>query len=95
MQVKKLKVGDRVRIIGVPGVGVPNYYIHPGTIRAYKKLIARGRSVRIFEIDEYGSPWYRFRFRRKNGTWEHHWMVIMENDTNWVMVRQQKKAADA
>lgn len=86
----KLKVGDRVRINAVPGSGIPGYTIHKDTIKVYEKLIARNRSVRICEIDEDGLPWYCCRFKRKNGQWEWHSLVIMDDDTNWVKVRKRK-----
>ena len=86
----KLKVGDRIRIIGIPGEGMEDYVIQPETIRAYKFLIKRGRSVRISEIDEYGLPWFHFIIKKK-GKLEHHSMNIMEGDMNWVMVKSRDK----
>jgi hypothetical protein len=91
MKASELKVGDRIRITGVPGVGIPGYYIHRDTVRAYKKLIARGRSVRIFKIDKYGSPWYAFRFRLKSGKWEYHWLAVYDTDTNWIVVKRRQR----
>ncbi len=88
-----LKVGDRIRIIRQPGLGVPGYYIHRDTKRVFAKLIARKRSVRIAWIDEYGSPWYRCSFRSKRGRLEHHDLSVMDLDDNWVKVvpRQRKR----
>jgi hypothetical protein len=87
MKMKRLKVGDRIRIIGVPGEGIPNYVIHRETVRVYKKLIARKRSVRIREIDEYGVPWFTCKFKKRNGAWEWHSMAVMDSDKNWIPVR--------
>ena len=92
MKISELKVGDRVRITAVPGEGIPNYRIQPETVRAYKELIARGRSVRIYDIDEYGHPWFQFQFRSRNGAWEYHSMCIMQDDENWVLVKPRKKS---
>ena len=89
MKASELKVGDWIKIIAIPGEGIPNYTIFPETIRVYKKLVARKRPVRIREIDEYGSPWFRCKFRRRNGAWEIHELVVMETDTNWKCVRRQ------
>ena len=89
MRTPKLKIGDQIRIIAVPGVGIPNYTIHPDTTRAYLKLIARNRPLRIARIDEYGQPWFDFRFKRKNGKWEHHTMCIFDSDDNWVIVKKR------
>jgi hypothetical protein len=86
-----LKVGDRIRIIELPGRGVPGYYLHPETERAYKKLIARNRSVRIADIDEYGLPWYHFGLRRKNGRWVWHSMNVCDGDDNWVLVKRRRQ----
>jgi hypothetical protein len=87
----ELKVGDRVRIVGIPGVGVTNYHLHRDTKRAYKVLIERGRPVRIWQIDHEGLPWFRFRIKQKDGTWEHHFMCIAPGDDNWVKVKRQRK----
>ncbi len=86
MTVSELKVGDRIRITAVPGAGIPGYVIFPETVRVYRKLIARGRPVRIYAIDEYGSPWFACRFRTKAGKWEHHFLAVYDGDTNWVPV---------
>jgi hypothetical protein len=89
MKANDLKVGDRIRITGIPGEGVPGYVLLPETKRVYKKLIARGRPVRIYEIDEYGAPWYSCRFRRKNGQWEFHILAVFDGDRNWVKVNSR------
>lgn len=86
---KKLKVGDKIRILDVPGKDIPGYYIHKDTVRVYKKIVARKRAVRISNIDEYDQPWYTCKFRCNNGTWEWHSLVVMEDDTNWVRVRKK------
>lgn len=78
-----LKTGDRIRIVGIPGEGIPGYYLHADTRRVYKKLVARKRPVRICEVDEYGVPWFQCRFKRKNNTWEHHRLAVYEGETNW------------
>ena len=85
-----LKVGDRIRIIAIPGDGVPGYYMHRDTRRVFKKLIARKRSVRIDRI-EWDMPWYTCRFRTKNGKWETHFLGVAPDDNNWVMVKPRRK----
>jgi hypothetical protein len=83
---RELRVGDRVRIVRMPYDAVlAGHTFHPETRRLFKKLIARGRSVRVFQIDEYGHPWIACRFRRRNGSWEYHWLAI--NDDSWVRVK--------
>jgi hypothetical protein len=90
MKASELKVGDKIRIVAIPGEGIPNYTLHRDTRSVYKKIIARKRSVRIYEIDEYNQPWYAVKFYRKNGKWEHHILAVMEDDTNWVPVMSRK-----
>lgn len=94
MERKTLKVGDKVRIISIPGFKdgkkIEDYVIYPETVRAYKKLIARKRPVVISEIDEDGTPWYEFRLKER-GKWTHHFMAIFEEDDNWVKVKPRKK----
>jgi hypothetical protein len=89
MDPRKLRIGDRIRIIGIPGEGVPGYFLHRDTRRFYKKLMARARSVRIYEIDEHGYPWFQCRFRLKNGQWEYHHLMVTEDD-KWVKVKPRR-----
>jgi hypothetical protein len=52
---RELRVGDRVRIVRMPwDVDAPGYFFAPETRRLYKKLIARNRPVRVYQVDEYG-----------------------------------------
>ena len=91
MNPKELKIGDRIRILSVPhGTDAEYYWISKDTVRVFKKIIARKRSVRISEIDEDGTPWYTCKFKRKNGTWEWHYMAVLEGDgDNWVKVKKK------
>ncbi len=84
-----LKVGDQVRILGVPNQDVPNYTIFPETVAAFEALVARRRPVRISEIDEDGTPWYNFRLKAADGTWEYHFMSVAEDDNNWRVVKKR------
>lgn len=85
---KRLRIGDRVRFVRMPKLAdTPGYFFAPETRRVYKKLIARNRPARVFQIDEYGQPWIYCRFRRKNGTWEIHWLAI--TDDSWVQVKKK------
>ena len=85
------KVGDRIRIIAIPGSGIPGYFLHPDTRRVFRKLIARRRSVRIERIDSFGSPWYRCRFQKRDGRWEEHSLSVAEGDHNWVRVIPRRR----
>jgi hypothetical protein len=95
MKASELKVGDRIRITGVPGEGVAGYHIHKDTARVYRKLVARGRAVRIYEIDEYGSPWFACRFRKTGGKRERHLLAVYDTDANWVAVKRQRAKTKA
>jgi hypothetical protein len=86
---RDLRVGERIRIVQMPlGAVTPGCTFFPETRRLYKRLIARGRSLRVFQIDEYGLPWIQCRIRLRNGKWEHHWLAV--NDNSWVRVKHRK-----
>jgi hypothetical protein len=87
----ELSIGDRVRILRIPGMNIAGYLLHPQTKRAYEMLIARGRSVRICRIDKDGLPWFNFRIKQRSGTWEYHSMCITQDDNNWVQVKHRCK----
>jgi len=91
MNPAKLRVNDRIRIVSLPvKVGQADYQIHADTLRAYRTLIKRRRSVRIDHIDDWGMPWFHFKLRRKNGKWEYHYMGVASEDKNWVKVVRKK-----
>jgi hypothetical protein len=84
-----LQVGDRIRIVRMPwDADAPGCTFLPETRRLYKKLIARGRPLRVYQVDEYGLPWVACRFCRKDGRWEYHWLAV--NDDSWVRVRSRR-----
>jgi hypothetical protein len=87
----ELRIGDLILITGVPGEGIPNYYIHRETTRVFKKLVARKRPVRIRRIDEYGAPWYLCKFKKRDGTFEVHDLAVCEGETNWLLVKRRPK----
>ena len=95
MKPSDLRVGDKIRITSVPGVGIPGYYIHKDTVKAFKRIIARKRPVRIKYIDRYGAPWYEVRFRLKDGKWEWHSLGVFDGETNWVLVKPRKTSRKA
>lgn len=88
MKVSELKIGDKVRITGIPSCYTdPKLCLPDETKDVWERLAKRKWPVRISEIDEWGHPWYNLRFRRKNGTWEHHRLNINEYEDNWVKVK--------
>ncbi len=89
---RSLRVGDRVRLVEYPPEFLqPGSCIFPETIRVYKKLLKRKASLRIREIDEYGSPWIACRFRRRNGMYEWHFLSL--NHDGIVKVKSRKRRA--
>jgi len=81
-----LRVGDRIRLVAEPPEWQrPGYQLPPCTLRLWRRLIARGRPLRVFEVDKWGAPWVRCRFRRPDGSWGHHFLAIVES--GWVRVK--------
>ena len=79
---KTLKVGDKVRFISVPKEwSDPKITVHRDDVKFMKAIIARGRPSRIYEVDEYGTPWVAMRLQGLSGL-EHHTWGIMEK-TGW------------
>lgn len=85
---KSLRVGDLVRIVRIPGRDILGYHLHRDTRQLYKRLIARKRPVKVYEIDKDGLPWIKCQFRRKSGGLEYHFLAI--NDDSWVRVNRRK-----
>jgi hypothetical protein len=91
---EELRVGDRVRLTEIPAEFFQDgYFLHRDTMRAYKKLLARRRSLRVYKIDEWGLPWVQFRFRRKSGEWEYHSLAI--NHSGLARVRPRRRVRQA
>src|SRR5262249_41064410 len=85
---QSLRVNDRIRMGRMPsGVDEVGSLFPACTRRLYKKLIARRRGVRGYKIDAWGLPWIQCKFRRRNGSWEHHFLAV--NDDSWVRVKRR------
>ena len=85
---RKLRVNDRIRLVQMPTeFSQPGFFVHRDTRRACRRLIERGRSVRVFMIDEWKLPWVRFQFRLKDGRIEYHRLAI--NHDGWVRVQRR------
>jgi hypothetical protein len=83
---RELRVGDRVRIVQLPSyANLPGRTFHSETRELYERLIARRRSLRIYEVDADGLPWINCRFKLDDGTWEHHYLAL--NDDSWERVK--------
>jgi len=85
-----LRVGDRIRIVRLPGAfAIPGYRVHPDTRWVFESLLKRGRSLRVFKIDESGLPWIHCKFRRKNGSWRYDSLLV--DNHAWVKVKKRRK----
>ena len=86
---RKLRVGDRIRIVSMPSeFSRPGRFVHQDTLRVYRRLIERGRSVRVAYLEQWGestAPWIRCQFRQKDGSIEYHSLMI--NHDGWVRVK--------
>jgi hypothetical protein len=82
---KRLKVGDRVRFVSLPDEWQdPKYFVHKESVDFMNVMISRSWPSRVYEIDEYGTPWIEARIRRK-GRVEYHTWGIFER-TGWRLV---------
>lgn len=88
-----LKENDRIRIVKMPGKDDPNYYIHKDTKWVFKKLLERGRSLRINYIDEDGA-WFSCRFKYR-GKWRHDYVCVYPHEDIWVKVKKRKSCKTA
>lgn len=61
---RRLRVGDRIRLVKIPLDFLDWKALHLETKQAYQYLLKRRRPVVVYQIDEYGLPWVQFRFRR-------------------------------
>ena len=83
---RELRVGDRVRFVGLPDEwSEPGYQVHDESVALIRTLIERGRSSRVCKITEDGYPWIEVRVRCQDGALEHHSWGIYDS-TGWVRV---------
>jgi hypothetical protein len=87
---RKLKVGDRVRLVHLPREYVPRHRLHRDTRGLYKYLLQRRRPVTVHEIDYMGLPWIRCQLRGRSGKMEHHFLLI-GTETGWAKVKRRRK----
>jgi len=86
---RDLRVGDFVRFTALPDEwSHPGYTLHRDSMSFMRILIRRRFPSRVYEIDEYGTPWIAARIRRR-GRVEHHTWGIMET-TGWRRVSSRR-----
>src|SRR5262245_41625158 len=84
-----LRVGDRIRIVRLPSLWDEPGYVVPDRVRkSYERLIARGRALRVHEIDPWGFAWVQFRFLER-GKWAHHFLAL--DADSWVRVQSRRR----
>ena len=89
----RLKVGDRIRLLGVPKGDLEQREreLKEGredagwTADTIERIIAQDPVVTIVEIDEWGYAWFRYDLRGADGRVEEHSVAIME-DGSWCWV---------
>jgi hypothetical protein len=87
---KDLRVGDRIRLVAMPPEwDAPGYHLPACTRNLVRRLIARRRPLRIYEVDDAGAPWVQCRFRLRSGQWDHHFLAITQG--GWVRVKPRRK----
>lgn len=88
---KKLKVGDRIRIVsfseGDLQAWSPKDKGSRDLFTIMNRLIKR-KTVRIIDDVWNGVPWFTYRLRRR-GKLERHYLAISDYDS-WVYVRKRK-----
>jgi hypothetical protein len=87
---RRLRVGDRTRLVDIPLKFLDRNPVHLETTQAYKYLVKRRRPVSVYEIDEYGMPWVKFQFRARNGRIRHDYMAINHSGIILVKTRQRR-----
>jgi hypothetical protein len=59
---RTLRVGDRIRILAVPGQGLPGFYLHEDTRKLFERLVGEQTILQVYRIDEWGLPWVKCCF---------------------------------
>lgn len=86
---KTLKIGERIRILRVPdgdlrqreseiatGAEMPGW-----TADSIERIFAQSPVVTICRIDADGCVWYEATILGPDGTEEHHFLIVYEDDT--------------
>lgn len=84
---RKLKVGDRVRIVKIPSIfSDPNTNLLNAqeTLGLYQTLIDLRIILEIDEIDEFGHPWISYDVTDDDGEVTSHGLAL--NDDSWELV---------
>ena len=91
-----LKVGDQIRLLSVPLSDLKQraQELRDGaemagwTADTIERIIASNALVTIDEIDEFGRPWFQVELVANDGTVEHHFLNIID-DESWEYANQK------
>ncbi len=86
---KNLQVGDRIRILCVPDADLKqraqevakSAELAGHTANTIEQVIAKNPIVRIWQIDEFGYPWYEVSFLADDGEPEEHTLMVFDDGT--------------
>ena len=86
---KNIHVGDQIRILRVPDADLKqredelarSAEMAGHTADTIERIIAVNPIVRIWQIDEYGYPWYEVSLIADNGETEEHTLMVYDDGT--------------
>jgi len=89
----RLRVGDRIRIVGVPdgdgrqrGRELAAKFPYAGwTADTLERLVRSNQVVVIDVIDDFGQAWFDFKVPSADGSLEEHSIAVMD-DESWELV---------
>ena len=85
---RSLRIGDRIRIIHIPGEFLQvGYMFHDDTRALYEHLIDRGEILTVDEFCEQGIPWISYDQTMSDGEILYHSLAV--NDDSWELVTDQ------
>lgn len=85
---RKLKTGDRIRIVKIPSMFAEAHYLNgewEETFSLYRQLITNEEVLSISEIDEDGRPWIQYESIDEGGATISHALAV--DDDSWEHVR--------
>ena len=91
----KLQVGDRIRILRVPDADLKQRddevargaEMAGHTADTIDRIVAENSIVKIWQIDEFGYPWYEVSLIANNGEFDEHTLMVYDDGT-WEKVEE-------
>ena len=85
---RQLRVGDRIRILAIPGQDVPGFWLHEDTRRLFERLVSQRMVLRVYRIDEWGKPWVKCPYPGEPGQCQDEELAIDGFDV-WELVPEE------